>query len=383
MDIMDTVKNQYFTENEEITVDNVSAGTTSDGNEINKRISTIERVGNRLNLEQKNEIAKSLLLWLEKYDRQIIHDKITNELATVKEYCKDDKLMYFIASEKYLEEYNHRIFTNERFENLITLVQNERFIKRIRSYDKSLNFLQRLIGSSLFILKPQLPKNQNETEVHDSLYYLLLDLSEWINSTNFIDSFSTEYQFKIKQKFKAMKEEIWNCGNKLELCSLYRYIDDYPRARIFIEEVFSNEQEELYSKLAKWIEDESFDSGCKSWLDYYLKSTKYEEFENNQILPFLSDIEEAKKFILSQYQRDCELERIEDEEVLEELHRRVDEEFEKVICEIRNDRKERKNRNNYIENDYSNSYAQREMGYSDDDIDTIFDGDPDAYWNID
>ena len=23
------------------------------------------------------------------------------------------------------------------------------------------------------------------------------------------------------------------------------------------------------------------------------------------------------------------------------------------------------------------------MGYSDDDIDTIFDGDPDAYWNID
>jgi hypothetical protein len=180
-----------------------------------------------------------------------------------------------------------------------------------------------------------------------------------------------------------MKEEIWNCGVKLELCSLYRYIDDYPRARIFIEEVFSNEQEELYSKLAKWIEDESFDSGCKSWLDYYLKSTKYEEFENNQILPFLSDIEEAKKFILSQYQRDCELERIEDEEVLEELHRRVDEEFEKVICEIRNDRKERKNRNNYIENDYSNSYPQREMGYSDDDIDTILDGDPDAYWNID
>lgn len=28
-------------------------------------------------------------------------------------------------------------------------------------------------------------------------------------------------------------------------------------------------------------------------------------------------------------------------------------------------------------------YAQDEMGYSDDDIDTIFDGDPEAYWNID
>ena len=32
---------------------------------------------------------------------------------------------------------------------------------------------------------------------------------------------------------------------------------------------------------------------------------------------------------------------------------------------------------------YGGTYAQDEMGYSDDDIDTIFDGDPDAYWNID
>ena len=32
---------------------------------------------------------------------------------------------------------------------------------------------------------------------------------------------------------------------------------------------------------------------------------------------------------------------------------------------------------------YAGSYAQDEMGYSDDDIDTIFDCYPDAYWNID
>ena len=32
---------------------------------------------------------------------------------------------------------------------------------------------------------------------------------------------------------------------------------------------------------------------------------------------------------------------------------------------------------------YNGSYAQDEMGYSDDEIDTIFDGDPLAYWNID
>lgn len=32
---------------------------------------------------------------------------------------------------------------------------------------------------------------------------------------------------------------------------------------------------------------------------------------------------------------------------------------------------------------YAGSYVQDEMGYSDDDIETIFDGEPDAYWNID
>lgn len=32
---------------------------------------------------------------------------------------------------------------------------------------------------------------------------------------------------------------------------------------------------------------------------------------------------------------------------------------------------------------YAGSYAQDEAGYSDDDINTIFDGDPSAYWNID
>lgn len=45
--------------------------------------------------------------------------------------------------------------------------------------------------------------------------------------------------------------------------------------------------------------------------------------------------------------------------------------------------------NNYTDDEesaygkYAGSYAQDVMGYSDDDIDTIFDGDPDAYWNID
>lgn len=34
-------------------------------------------------------------------------------------------------------------------------------------------------------------------------------------------------------------------------------------------------------------------------------------------------------------------------------------------------------------NHYNGSYAQDVEGWSDQDIDIVFDGDPDAYWNID
>lgn len=49
--------------------------------------------------------------------------------------------------------------------------------------------------------------------------------------------------------------------------------------------------------------------------------------------------------------------------------------------EIYDESPERENRPTY--NKYNGYYAQDEAGYSDDDIDTIFDGDPSAYWNID
>jgi hypothetical protein len=35
------------------------------------------------------------------------------------------------------------------------------------------------------------------------------------------------------------------------------------------------------------------------------------------------------------------------------------------------------------ESEYAGTYAHDEEGFSDEDIDTIFDGDPEAYWNID
>ena len=60
------------------------------------------------------------------------------------------------------------------------------------------------------------------------------------------------------------------------------------------------------------------------------------------------------------------------------------------ILEAHNDQEKDYNLKNYDGNDYgthygeyAGSYAQDVGGYSDDVIDDAFDGDPDAYWNID
>ena len=57
---------------------------------------------------------------------------------------------------------------------------------------------------------------------------------------------------------------------------------------------------------------------------------------------------------------------------------------------LRNSEEEKRTEAEYIYKDYydtyeryNGTYAQDVMGYSDDDIDTVFEGDPMAYWNID
>lgn len=39
--------------------------------------------------------------------------------------------------------------------------------------------------------------------------------------------------------------------------------------------------------------------------------------------------------------------------------------------------------NDWCDDEFAGTYAHDEAGYSDDEIWDIFDGEPDAYWNID
>lgn len=84
-----------------------------------------------------------------------------------------------------------------------------------------------------------------------------------------------------------------------------------------------------------------------------------------QIKKVFPEFKVTESFIDLCYQRQDEY----DSEIYEEVERG----FQEYLDESESETYDR----------YAGSYAQDEMGYSDNDIDTIFDGDPSAYWNID
>jgi hypothetical protein len=152
---------------------------------------------------------------------------------------------------------------------------------------------------------------------------------------------------------------------------LFRYVDNYKAAISYLKEVFNDEQESLYANLQSWNNEIIESTEYKSWIDSYLESSKHLEFKDNILLSYVDSLDSAKSFLLSECKKELESERIE---------------FDEVLTEMANERRLLRKKemiSDMFINDYCGSYVQDEMGYSDDDIDTILDGNPDTYWNID
>lgn len=327
----------------------------------------------RPNYEKNKEIAKDLTIWLDNYNRHIVHNSILTYLSEVKESRKEDKLACLLVSERINEETEKMKYTNCIFENITKSLQNEDTIRHLRSVDRGKRSILCRInlgirGYTTLWLKQ--PVEQADVNKHNALYSLLSYLNKWVKSEDF-SKLSNERQRKILQKFKEEKDKIYGCILRIDWCALYRYVDNYEAAISFLKEIFNDKQELLYESLQSWSDETIKDPEYQSWISFYLEDSKHLEFKNNILLIYVNDVEGAKSFLLSECKKHLESERKEQEEV-----------FKKIENERRKSKRKAMVSDVYID-DYSGSYAQDEMGYSDDEIDTIFDGDPNAYWNID
>lgn len=149
---------------------------------------------------------------------------------------------------------------------------------------------------------------------------------------------------------------------------------------------FHNKHEWFYSNLEKWS------MGIKNpymskWIHRYLDNGRKLPFYKNHV--FKLDFIEAKKFLIMKY---IEYVQYKNQQILKEEKRnkKYEKKLDKFINQLKGEDfddstvayRASSNKPLYI-NGYIGTYAYDEAGYTNDDIDTLFDGDPNAYWNID
>jgi hypothetical protein len=161
---------------------------------------------------------------------------------------------------------------------------------------------------------------------------------------------------------------------------------------------FYQSQEEFYTELENWAKSIA-NPYCRDWIYRYLRTGRNLPIYKIRVFKYIEDIEKAKEFLLSLYERKLEKTNIKEQERNEkhnkyrEKHYKSDLRFYKEALKessgtdyTENSEIEPKDSNNTVIDyplGYAGTWAHDEAGYSNDDIDTIFDGDPDAYWNTD
>ena len=162
--------------------------------------------------------------------------------------------------------------------------------------------------------------------------------------------------------------------------------------------IFYPNQEIFYEKLETWTES-ILNPYCRKWIKEYLEHGRNLPFYKIRVFKYIKDIIKAKEFLLEQYERKLEKKHIKEQERKHKNDKYSGRRYKSDLCFYKKTlresgesdfTKEDEKKNYHSSNKvvdyplgYAGTWAHDEAGYSDGDIDTIFDGDPDAYWNFD
>lgn len=161
---------------------------------------------------------------------------------------------------------------------------------------------------------------------------------------------------------------------------------------------FFPNQEKFYSALENWAKS-LINPYCRDFIVRYLRNGRQMPFYKIRVFKYIKEPEKAKEFLLEQYEMKLEKEFKYEQERIKKNDKHWDKRYKsdlrfykKALKESGsvdfndNDEQNRRSSSNKV-TEYSSGYVgtwvHDEAGWSDDDIDTVLDGDPDAYWNID
>ena len=161
---------------------------------------------------------------------------------------------------------------------------------------------------------------------------------------------------------------------------------------------FYPNKEIFYSELENWAKSIN-NPYCRDFIVRYLQNGRQLPFYKIRVFKFIKDKEKAKGFLLEQYEMKLGKTIQKEQEQEKKFDKIWEKRFKSDLRFYRKALKEsgstdftedelmESNGSSNIVEDYLSGYAgtwvHDEAGWSDDDIDTVLDGDPDAYWNID
>lgn len=175
-------------------------------------------------------------------------------------------------------------------------------------------------------------------------------------------------------------------------------IDMNPEQKPKDAATFYPNQEKFYHRLEVWASSLK-NPDCKRWLSNYLTNSRNLPFYQIKVFRYIKDFEEAKEYLIKQYEHFLRYKYDKRKKYLNKSRKYNDIRFERHVKfykqllkesgeydfneELINEKKQKRNESPSYPIGYVAKWAHDVVGYSDDEIDTIFDGDPDAYWNID
>ena len=165
--------------------------------------------------------------------------------------------------------------------------------------------------------------------------------------------------------------------------------------------LLNTKQERFYRKLEKWALSLK-NPCCNKWITCYLDNGRKLPFHKIHVLKYINDFKSATIYLLDQYERvlgfrnekrrryEKNNERYEKKDFINLVKRfkialedKENNLYFHYLYELFNNKKSQNPPTLEFPFGYDGTWAHDVEGFSNEDIDTIFDGNPDAYWNID
>ena len=365
--------------------------------DINMSWTQIER---RKELCSKN-LEETQQYLLEKYQEQGIYSELLkNKLNDIKENIEKDIFDFYIRETE--SPITIQIYPFIKKRNTLLMLESgwvpslfAETLLKVDYEDEANNFIEEVLESNKIYKELLKWYNEYKQSLNDE------DKNNAESHIKFSVISDIKYALKKENPLKTVQDKLINWVEIDSKDNTFKdLIDDFfkPKKRPKEAAVLYPNQEKFYSNLETWASNIR-NPHCSEWILNYLDKGRNLPFYKIHVFKFKYNEKKAQEYLIERYEQYLKYKHEKDEYYRKKNERYSKKHYKRDLKSFKRALKESGNQDfsedenitytQKIDNSpsypfgYEGSYAHDVAGLSNDDIDTILEGDPDAYWNID